>query len=282
MKLIDGKLLADKIKDGIAAEIHELDGPRPGLAIILVGERPDSTLYVSRKEKQAKSVGIDTHLYRCPATISQDELISTINFLNADDSIDAILVQLPLPAGLDTNTIVNTISPAKDVDGFTRTNLELLMNEDADTAILPPVYAVIIAMLQNINYDLDGKKIVLVANSDIFQDNLAEVLRRQGAAVELADSNDPKLAEHTRSADVLISAVGRARFINKDMIKKDAVIIDIGITMIDGKPQGDVDFESVKDTVSYITPVPGGVGPMTIAMAFWNTLQMFKKNRLDS
>ncbi len=279
MKLIDGKLLAEKIKDGIAAEILGFAGLRPGLAIILVGDRPDSALYVSRKEKQAKTVGIDTHLYRCPENIPQAELISTIKFLNADKSIDAILVQVPLPAGFDTDLIVNTIDPEKDVDGFTKKNLDLLMGESGDTAILPPVYAVIIAMLQSIDCALDSKKVVLLANSDLFEGNLAEVLRRQGADVALTETNDPNLSAQTSQADILISAIGRPRFITKDMIKDNAIIIDIGITMIDGKPVGDVDFESVKDKAAFITPVPGGVGPVTIAMTFWNTLQMFKKRK---
>lgn len=279
MKLIDGKLLAEKIKDGIAAEILGFAGLRPGLAIILVGDRPDSMIYVGRKEKQAGTVGIDTHVYRCPENITQDELIATINFLNADENVDAILVQLPLPAGLDTDLVVNTIAPEKDVDGFTRQNLDLLMGASSETAILPPVYAVIIAMLQSIDCPLAAKHVVLVANSDIFEGNLAEVLRRQGAVVTLTDTDDSELGENTRQADILISAIGRPHFITGDMVKEGAIIIDIGITMQDGKPLGDVDFDSVKDKVSFITPVPGGVGPMTIAMAFWNTLQIFKKRK---
>ena len=158
-------------------------------------------------------------------------------------------------------------------------NLQKLRNEKAgDSAIIPPVYAVILAMLQSINYSLENKDVVLVANSDIFVDNLAEVLRRQGATVTLGDSHDPKLGELTREADILISAIGRPHYITKDMVKPQAVVIDVGITMDEqGVMCGDVDFEDVKDTVAYISPVPGGVGPMTIAMAFWNTLEIFKK-----
>lgn len=284
MQLIDGKILAEKIKDTIAAEIHSLSGPRPGLAIILVGNRPDSALYVGRKEKQAKTVGIDTHVYRCEENISQTDLINMINFLNQDDAVDSILVQLPLPTGLDTDLIVNTISPEKDVDGFTKVNLNKLMSETTDDdAILPPVYAVILTMLQSINCSLFGKEVVLVANSDIFVDNLAEVLRRQGANVRLGDSRDPELGKLTSQAEILISAIGRPHFITKEMVHPEAIVIDIGITMNkDGVMQGDVDFENVKNQVSYITPVPGGVGPMTIAMAFWNTLQIYKKRHAQS
>lgn len=281
MKRIDGKALAEKIKDGIASEIHSLSGPRPGLAIILIGNRPDSTLYVGLKEKQAKAVGIDTHLYRCDDDIQQEDLISTIEFLNNDPEIDAILIQLPLPAHLDTTTIVNTIHPEKDVDGFTRKNLDMLMSEHQNTeAILPPVYAVIIAMLQSINFSLQNKKVVLIANSDIFAGNLAEVLRRQGAAVTLVENTNEKIAEVTLTADLLISAIGKTHYITKEMVKPGTVIIDIGIsTGLDGKIKGDVDFENLEDIEGWVTPVPGGVGPMTIAMAFWNTLQMFKKRQ---
>ncbi len=278
MKLIDGKLLAEKIKDKIATEIIALGDRRPGLAIILIGERPDSTMYVGRKEKQALSVGIDTHVYRCDDDTSEEKLIEMIEFLNNDDTVDAILVQLPLPKGLDTDRVVNTIDPAKDVDGFTRINLEKLMSGADDTAILPPVYAVILAMLESINTPLTEKHVALLANSDIFEDNLAEVLRRQGATVALISPDDSDMIDECASADILISALGRAHFITEEMVKPGAIVIDIGISMNEeGKPRGDVDFDSVKDKVSFITPVPGGVGPMTIAMAFWNTLQIFKQ-----
>jgi methylenetetrahydrofolate dehydrogenase (NADP+)/methenyltetrahydrofolate cyclohydrolase len=281
MKLIDGKALAEKIKDSIATEIHSFSGPRPGLAIILVGNRPDSTLYVNLKEKQAKAVGIDTHLYRCDDDIKQEDLISTIEFLNNDPSIDAILVQLPLPKELDTTVVVNTVKPEKDVDGFTQKNLEMLMSENKNTeAILPPVYAVIIAMLQSINFSLQDKQVVLIANSDIFAENLAEVLRRQGAAVALVENTNEKIVEMTLTADLLISAIGKTHYITKEMVKPGTVIIDIGIsTGPDGKIKGDVDFENLESIDGWVTPVPGGVGPMTIAMAFWNTLQMFKKRQ---
>ncbi len=280
MKIIDGKILAEKIKDTIAKEIHAYGGARPGLAIILVGERPDSALYVNRKEKQALSVGIDTHVYRCDDDISEENLISMIDFLNKDEAVDAILVQLPLPAHLNTDRVVNTILPEKDVDGFTKKNLELLMSSKPAEAILPPVYAVIIAMLQSVDCDLMNKHVVLLANSDIFENNLAEVLRRQGATVTIASADDPMLISRTTQADILISAIGRPHFITKKMIKNGAIIIDIGITMnAENKPEGDVDFEDVSRQAAFITPVPGGVGPMTIAMAFWNTLQIFKKRK---
>ncbi len=268
MKLIDGKALAETIKDKVAAEISSFSGPRPGLAIILVGERPDSKLYVGLKEKQAKAVGIDTHLYRCPENVTQEELVEMITFLNADDAVDAILIQLPLPAHLDTGIIVNTIATEKDVDGFTKQNLDRLMGVDAAEAVMPPVYGVILSMLASIGYGLSGKQVRLIVNSDIFEQNLAETLRRQGG----------ELTADTKTADVIITAVGKENSLTADMVKDDAVIIDIGITQHeDGSVHGDVNADSMKDKPGYLSPVPGGVGPMTIAMAFWNTLQIFKK-----
>lgn len=280
MKLIDGKALAEKIKDGIAREIHAFNGPRPGLAILLVGDRPDSKLYVSLKEKQSRAVGIDTHVYYCEQDITQTEIIKTIEFLNNDSAVDAILIQLPLPNHLDTDVIVNTIRSDKDVDGFTKKNLETLMKTDSSGAILPPVYAVILTMLSSINQSLQDTTVVLIANSDIFEDNLAEVLRRQGAQVLVADSTDAQLTETTRQADIIITAVGKAHYLTNEMVKEHVTIIDIGIsTGTDGKVKGDVDADSLTTTQGYLTPVPGGVGPMTIAMAFWNTLEMFKKHQ---
>lgn len=267
MKLIDGKILAEKIKDQIALEIVSFGDKRPNLAIILVGDRPDSTLYVNLKEKQAKEVGIDTHLYRCAEIISQDELLATINFLNNDPEVDAILVQLPLPNHLNTNIIVNAINPDKDIDGFTKENRRRLMSEAKETGFMPPVYGVILAMLESISCELKNKKVNLIVNSDIFEDNLEEVLRLQGA----------EIIANTKAADIVITAQGKAKSLTADMIKDDAVIIDIGISHQDGKVVGDVDALSMKDKSGYLTPVPGGVGPMTIAMAFWNTLIAFKQ-----
>jgi len=268
MNLIDGKLLAEKIKDKIALEIVSFGGKRPGLAIILVGERPDSTLYVSLKEKQAKAVGIDTHLYRLPESIGQDELLATIKFLNNDPEVDGILVQLPLPAQLETDVIVNAVNPDKDVDGFTKENMKRLMGEEKEVGLMPPVYAVIIAMLESINCEIANKKINLIVNSDIFEDHLIEILKLQGGIIV------PDIKE----ADIIITAQGKANAINAEMIKDDAIIIDIGISHDkDGKVVGDVDAKSMENKSGYLSPVPGGVGPMTIAMAFLNTLIAFNK-----
>ncbi|MCK4554343.1 bifunctional 5,10-methylenetetrahydrofolate dehydrogenase/5,10-methenyltetrahydrofolate cyclohydrolase [Candidatus Parcubacteria bacterium] len=276
-KIIDGKALAEKIKDNIVKEIAKLNGERPNLAIILIGERGDSELYVALKEQQAKKVGIDTHLYRCPENISEQEVLDIIDHLNKDELIDGILVQLPLPKGLDTDTIIKAVNPAKDIDGFHPDNLKILFKTCDHHHVMPPIFEVVLEMLKSIDCQLRNKQICIVCNSDIFGKSLAKVLKCQGARVKIvyADNND--LVNKTKRADVLITAVGKPGFIKKNMIKKDAVIIDIGITKKGKKVYGDVDFEDVKNKVSYITPVPGGVGPMTIAMAFRNTLELYKK-----
>jgi methylenetetrahydrofolate dehydrogenase (NADP+)/methenyltetrahydrofolate cyclohydrolase len=275
MQIINGKNLAAQIKDQVAKAIFELKGPRPNLAIILIGERPDSQLYVNLKEKQAKTVGIDTHLYKCPENITQAELLEMIEFLNTDPQVDAILVQLPLPQAIDTFQIIEAIDPQKDVDGFHSQNLARLTTEsDSNKAlIIPPVFAVVLEMLSSIEYDLKAKEICIVANADIFEDNLAALLTKRGAHVEVTKIEDQDLEEKIQIADIVITAVGRARWLTKEMIKQGAVLIDIGITKDEsGELCGDVDFEDVAEKAGYASPVPGGVGPMTIAMAFRNTL----------
>ena len=281
VKIIDGSILAEKIKDKITQEIYALKGPRPNLAIILIGERADSQLYVDLKEKEAKKVGIDTHLYKCPQSITEQELLKIIKYLNDDETIDAILVQLPLPKNLATATdaIIKAINPTKDVDGFHPVNLAKLAKGCSADAVMPPVFAVVLEMLDSINCLLKDKKICLMVNSDIFGNNLANVLQCRGAQVDIATVNDSDLISKTVSADILITAVGQPRFIKKEMIKQDAIIIDVGISQQDSKVIGDVDFVDAKDKASFITPVPGGVGPLTIAMAFKNTLEIYKRRR---
>ena len=281
-KIIDGKKIAEKIKDEIVKEILSFNKnvyniTRPNLAIILIGERPDSELYVSLKEREAKKVGIDTHLYKCAENISELEVLEMIKCLNEDTTIDAILVQLPLPDKIDTDTIMLALDPKKDVDGFQPDNLERLLKSCDYSGLMPPVFAVVLEMLKSIDYDIKNKQVCIISNSDIFGKSLAHVLICRGAAAVAIKADDENLAEQAKQADVLISAVGKPRFIKKDMVKPEAVIIDVGITRQDGKTVGDVDFDDVEDKVSYITPVPGGVGPMTIAMAFKNTLEIYKR-----
>ena len=276
-KIINGKALAEKIKNNIVKEIAELKGERPNLAIILIGGREDSELYVSLKEQQAKKVGIDTHLYKCPENITEREILEMINCLNNDELINAILVQLPLPNGFDTDVIIRAINPNKDVDGFHPNNLESLFKTCDHCKIMPPVIKVVLSILKNINCEIKNKKICVVANSEIFSKSLSHVLECKQAKVNIAHSDNANLQSKTSQADILITAIGKPKFIKKEMVKKNAVIIDIGIAKADGKVFGDVDFEDVKNKVGYITPVPGGVGPMTIAMAFKNILELYKR-----
>ena len=284
-KIIDGQALAEKIKDNIVKEILELNNKkpdcphRPNLAIILVGDREDSRLYVSLKEREAKKVVIDTHIYRCPEKTKEKEILEIIECLNKDELIDGILIQLPLPKGFNTDKIIKAINPAKDVDCFHPENLKVTMESCQSNHILSPVFAAILEMLESINCQLKEKKICIIANSDIFGKNLAKVLECHGAKIKITKAADNNLADETTRADILITAVGKPKFIKKEMVKEEAIIIDIGITKEDKKICGDVDLAEVKDKAGYITPVPGGVGPLTIAMLFKNTLELYKRRR---
>lgn len=276
MILIDGKKIAERIKDEVVQEIVKL-GARPNLAIVLVGEREDSKLYVRLKEKQAKEVGIDTHLYQCAADIDQAELISMIDFLNADEAIDGILVQLPLPEGLDADKVIERIRPDKDVDGFHPYNLNQFLLS-CDNPNMPPIVAVIMEIIKEINFEIKGKSAVAIVNSELFGQAIKHALECGGAFCNIIHQDDADLAVKSSKADLLISAIGQAGLVTEDFVKPEAVIIDIGINSLpDGGVAGDVDQESVKAKAGYLTPVPGGVGPMTIALAFKNTLRLFKE-----
>jgi methylenetetrahydrofolate dehydrogenase (NADP+)/methenyltetrahydrofolate cyclohydrolase len=286
VKIVDGKKIADKIKDEIVAEIllgnnNDIHAPsRPMLAIILVGERPDSELYVSLKEREAKKVGVDTTLYRISANAPEIELEEVVKFLNKDEMTDGILLQLPLPDNFNTDRIISLMSAAKDVDRFHPENLKKLMAGDEE--LLPPVSQVILEVLEKIKYDSEGKSACIIANSEIFGQTLAKVLELHGALTKIVSPDDEDLAEQTAKADILVTAVGRPEFITEEFIKKDAVIIDIGISKVGDKVKGDVNAESVKNKAGYLTPVPGGVGPITIAAALRNTVEIWKKNLLSS
>jgi methylenetetrahydrofolate dehydrogenase (NADP+)/methenyltetrahydrofolate cyclohydrolase len=281
MKIIDGKKIAEKIKDEIVAEIllcnhNDICAPqRPMLGIILVGERPDSALYVRLKEQEAKKVGVDTTLYKFSAAAPQAELEETIKFLNSDEATDGILLQLPLPEKFNTDKIIALMDPAKDVDGFHPENIKKLMAGEEE--ILPPVVQAILEILEKIKYNPEGKSACVIVNSEIFGQALAKVLESRGAFTKIATPNDEDLAEQTVKADILVTAVGQPGLITAEFIKKDAVIIDIGISKEDNKVRGDVDFASVKNKAGYLTPVPGGVGPITIAAALSNVLKLYKK-----
>jgi methylenetetrahydrofolate dehydrogenase (NADP+)/methenyltetrahydrofolate cyclohydrolase len=287
MQLIDGKKIAKKISNKTIKEIRKMNNDstcplkRPNLAIILVGEREDSKLYVAMKEREAKKIGIDTHLYKCSRDISESEIFEMIDSLNNDKTIDAILVQLPLPVGYDTDGIILAIDPEKDVDRFHPKNIEVFLKTCDHNHIMPPLIASILAILDDINCDLKEKNVCVISNSDIFGLTCAKALECKQANVVTAKVDDKDLISKTKQADILISVVGKLEFIKKEMIKKDTVIIDIGITKKDKKIFGDVDAVDVAEKVGFLTPVPGGVGPITIAMLFKNTLELYKRRRQD-
>jgi methylenetetrahydrofolate dehydrogenase (NADP+) / methenyltetrahydrofolate cyclohydrolase len=262
VKKIDGTKISEKIKDQIAKDIFALKGPRPNLAIVLVGERADSQLYVSLKEKEGKKVGVDTNTYRLPENISEQELLDVIGFLNKDASIDGILVQLPLPEKFDTDKIIAAINPPKDVDGFHPQHPEY---------IISPVLASVLACLDDIKFSYSGKIASIFYNSEVFGKSVKDILEKKGMKIV------PR--ENSGQADVLITALGEPHKIKKEMIKEGAVIIDIGITKQDGKVLGDTDYEDIKDKAGYITPVPGGIGPLTIAFLFKNAWEIFRKRK---
>jgi len=262
VRKIDGRAIAERVKDRIAQEIQEFKGPRPNLAIILVGERPDSKLYVSLKEKEGKRVGIDTHLYEMAATVGEEELLRVIRFLNDDELIDGILVQLPLPENLPTDKIIAAIDPGKDADGF---------HPERRSYLLSPVLASILACLEEIRFQPAGKTAYVLYNSEVFGLSVKEILEAQGMKIGLKDQPE--------QADLLVTALGAPHKVKKEMVKDGAVLIDIGITQVDNQVLGDVDYEDVKDKAAFITPVPGGIGPMTIAFLFKNVLEIFKRRR---
>ncbi len=260
VELIDGKAIAERIKTEIAKEIYKLQWSRPNLAIVLVGSRSDSQLYVSLKTKEGVKVGVDTCLYKIEEDAEEDQILETIGWLNKDEAIDGILVQLPLPDKFNTDKIIKSIRCDKDVDGF---------HPDHPSYLVSPVLASIKACLEDIKFEAKGKTACVLYNSDIFGHSVEKLLKETGLKI-LSQKESAK-------ADLLITALGKPRSIKKEMIKKGAVIIDVGITKIDTEVLGDVDFDDVKEKASYITPVPGGIGPMTIAFLFNNVLEIYRR-----
>ncbi len=260
VKKIDGRAIAERVKDSIAQDISKLSGQRPNLAIILVGERADSKLYVSLKEREGKLVGIDTHLYQLEADVSEAEILRVIQFLNEDESIDGIIVQLPLPEKFNTNKIIAAVDPKKDADGF---------HPDRHDYLLSPVLASILACLDEIGSGADLKTACVLYNSEIFGLGIKEILTARG--IKIIPKDRPE------DADLLVTALGQPRYIKRKMVKDGAAIIDIGISQVGDKVWGDVDYEDVKEKAGYITPVPGGIGPMTIAFLFKNVWEIFRR-----
>ena len=272
-QLLDGKTMSNELREKLALRVEDLKarGVTPGLAVILVGEDPASQIYVKNKGLGCAQVGMHSVTIRLPETTTQQELDTQIDQLNGDASIHGILVQLPLPAGLDEAAALARIAPEKDVDGFHVVNAGKLFTGQKGVVACTPKGAM--EMIRRTGIDLTGKEAVVVGRSNIVGKPMAMLLLQQNATVTMCHSRTQHLAEHTRRADVLVAAVGKPRFITADMVKPGAIVIDVGINRVDGKVVGDVDFDAVKEVASWITPVPGGVGRMTITMLLENTIE---------
>jgi len=278
MQLIDGKSLANKVQTDVSTKVEALKQEKnivPGLAVILIGDDPASHAYVKMKAKACEKVGFYSITHNMPDTISQDEIIATIEMMNNNPRIDGILVQLPLPKHVDTDKILEVIDPKKDVDGFHAYNVgRLVTNLDSFVACTP---LGVMKMFEAYNIEVKGKDVCVVGASNIVGKPMASLLLNADATVTITHIHTKDLASHTRKADIVIVGVGVPSLIKADMIKEGATVIDIGINRIeDGSLVGDVDFENVSKKCEFITPVPGGVGPMTIAMLLSNTLKAAK------
>ena len=275
MKIIDGKALAATIRADLKAKI-EMSEKKPGLAVVIVGEDPASRIYVRNKIKACAELGIRSYAYELPSNISQEEVEALLDKLALDKEVDGILLQLPLPKHLDTEAVTAHIPFEKDVDGFSAKNLGLLMQNKQLVAACTP--SGVMKILENEGIELEGKHAVVIGRSETVGKPMAMLLLNANATVTICHSRTKNLAQVCRQADILISAVGKANFVTADMVKEDAVVIDVGINRsADGKLCGDVDFENVKEKASCITPVPGGVGPMTITMLMYNTYLIASK-----
>ena len=282
MQLIDGKALAKRMREEIAADVAALKaehGVTPGLAVVLVGEDPASVSYVTAKERACAEAGMRSVEVRLPESVAEDKLVAEIARLNADPEIDGVLVQLPLPKGIDTKRVIEAISPEKDVDGFTPVNIGRMMI--GDKCFLPCTPHGIVKLIEFAGMDLKGRHVVVIGRSNIVGRPLSVLLSMKGvdATVTLCHTATRDIASFTRAADAVVVAAGRPNTLTGDMIRKGAVVIDVGVNRVRDATSargyrlvGDADFESCSRVASAITPVPGGVGPMTITMLLWNTL----------
>lgn len=278
MTILDGKSLSNKIKEEVRVEVEELkqkENITPGLAVVLVGDDAASATYVNSKHKACETAGIYSEVHKKDSSTTQEELLKLIDDMNNDPKLDGILVQLPLPKHIDTTTVLEAINPLKDVDGFHPYNVgRMVSNLDA---FLPATPFGVMRMFQEYNIDLVGKNVCVIGSSDIVGKPMASLLINAKATVEVCNSRTKDLKAHTLRADIIIVAAGRVNLVTADMVNDGAIIIDVGINRLDtGKLVGDVDFEGCKDKSSFITPVPGGVGPMTIAMLLKNTVKAAK------
>jgi methylenetetrahydrofolate dehydrogenase (NADP+)/methenyltetrahydrofolate cyclohydrolase len=278
-QIIDGKALALKLREGIAQEVRVLEtdtGMKPGLAAVLVGDDPASAVYVRNKKIACEKAGIYPQEHLLPDSTTQEALLSLIQQLNADPKIHGILVQLPLPAHIDSQVILQAVSPEKDVDGFHPVNVGRLVA--GDPVFVPCTPKGVIHMIDSTGIDITGKRAVVIGRSNIVGKPIAMLLLHRHATVTICHSRTKDLPSVVREADIVIAAIGKPAFVTQDMVKEGAVVIDVGINRLaNGKLVGDVDFDRVKEQASWITPVPGGVGPMTIAMLLQNTLESAKR-----
>ncbi len=280
-KIIDGKAVSQSVKDRIkekAARLKEKYNVTAGLAVIIVGDDPASRIYVNNKKKACEYVGFDSYEYALPEETTENELLELINKLNNDERIDGILCQLPLPKHIDENVIINNISPNKDVDAFHPVNVGKIMIGDYN--FLPCTPAGVMELIASTGIDIKGKECVVVGRSNIVGKPMSMLLLHKSGTVTICHSKTKDLKAECKRADILVAAVGVPNLIKGDMIKEGAVVIDVGMNRLDsGKLCGDVEFESASNIAGYITPVPGGVGPMTIAMLMQNTLTAAMINR---
>ncbi len=276
-KIIDGKAIGNTIKEEIREEVEQLvaKGCQPGLAVILVGDDQASATYVRNKEKASTKAGMKSEVIRLPKETTEEELLQRVEQLNEDDSIHGILVQLPLPKHIDEDKVILTIRPEKDVDGFHPENVGKMMIGQSTFLSCTPFG--IIQLLEREGIDVAGKHAVIIGRSNIVGKPMGQLLLQKDATVTYCHSKTANLEEYTKQADILIAAIGQTKFIKKEHLKDGAVVIDVGMNRDEnGKLCGDVDFDDVVDKVQAITPVPGGVGPMTITMLLYNTLQSAK------
>lgn len=281
-KIIDGKAISANVKAQVKAEADKLkeQGIEIGLAVVIVGNNPASRVYVNNKKKACAEVGFNSYEYALPEETTQEELLDLVKKLNEDDKVNGILVQLPLPKHIDENAVINTIRPEKDVDAFHPENVGHIMIGDFN--FLPCTPAGVMEMLAQSGIETEGKDCVVIGRSNIVGKPMAMLLLHKNATVTICHSRTKNLAEICRRADILVAAVGKAKFVTADMIKDGAVVIDVGMNRLEsGKLCGDVDYDGCFEKAGYITPVPGGVGPMTIAMLMKNTLTSAKvKNNI--
>ncbi len=277
--ILDGKRLSEKIRSELREEVEELKrkvGRPPKLVVVLVGNDPASEIYVRNKEKASQKVGIESVVKRLPEATTQEELNKVVSEINNDETVDGIIVQLPLPGGLSCREVVNYISPEKDVDGFHPVNVGKCTLGLYDEGLMPCTPAGVMKFFEEYGIELQGKNAVMVGHSNIVGKPLANMLLNANATVSVCHVYTEDLSSYTRRADILCVATGVPHLIKADMVKEGAVVIDIGISRVDGKIVGDVDFDAVKEKASAITPVPGGVGPMTVTMLLFNTVKAFK------